>query len=206
MPARSLCRRSLCRTTQLQRASRSRRLIRPGLDRIDPPSFDRRGLDARKHFHRACTIGAQRTRMRARARHQHLRSTLMTEVAIGETHARNRSSEAALVQLVEVEAGLERKPPQRGANRLPAYLQRVAGQAQVTNGTGAAELHGASRAHVIEYPPGSPRAVKAGEGEYLSGYEPAGFLGTHRPSKGGRDRRTGHNRSQHKTRNHAVTP
>src|SRR6516164_4389525 len=128
----------------------------------------------------------------------------MTEVAIGKAHARDRSAEAALVQLVEVEAGLERKPPQRGANRLPAYLQRVARQAQVTNGTGAVELHGASRAHVVEYPPRSARTVKAGECEHLAGYEPAGLLGTHRPRQSGCDRRTGHYRSQHETRKHAV--
>jgi hypothetical protein len=50
------------------------------------------------------------------------------------------------------------------------------------------------------------RAVKASESENLARYEPAGFLGIHLSSQGGRYRRTGHHRSQHKTRKHAATP
>jgi hypothetical protein len=74
------------------------------------------------------------------------------------------------------------------------------------NGTGASELHRASHAHVIEYSAGATRAIEAGEREYLSGYESAGLLRTHRPRQSGRYRCTGYNRSQHKTRKHAVTP
>src|SRR5260370_1054113 len=51
----------------------------------------------------------------------------------------------------------------RGAAGLAADLQRIAGQPQVTNWTGARELHRAGRTHVIEHPAGTAGAIEAGE-------------------------------------------
>src|SRR5712675_2329474 len=73
-------------------------------------------LLTRGYFHRA---GPHRRTQRTgpRPRQQHLGGALTTEIAIGETHARDRSAEVALVLLVEVEARLEREAPDRGADR-----------------------------------------------------------------------------------------
>src|SRR6202035_3857137 len=102
----------------------------------------------------------QRTRARHRPRHQHLRRALMIKIAIGETHAGDRSAEAALVSLVEAETGLERNPLDGRADARAADLKRIAGHPQVRNGTAARELLRASRTHVVEYPAGAARAVK----------------------------------------------
>src|SRR6266446_1894276 len=75
----------------------------------------------------------QRTRPGHRPRHQHLRRALMTEIAIGEAHARNRAAEVALVFLVEVEAGFERNALDRRADGLAANLKRIAGQPHVVS-------------------------------------------------------------------------
>ena len=80
----------------------------------------------------------QRARPRHRAGHQHLLRALMTEIAIGEAHARDRSAERAFVALVEVEAGLERQSLEGSAHGLAADLQRIAGQAHMADRTGAA--------------------------------------------------------------------
>src|SRR5215468_6382999 len=112
-----------------------------------------------------------RTRPRHGTRNQHLRSTLMMKVAIGEPHAGDRPAEAAVILLVEVEAGLERQAAQRGAYSLTANLQRVARQPDTPDRAGAGELHGAGGPHVIEDSPGAPRAVETGERENLAGDE-----------------------------------
>src|SRR6476646_11383062 len=84
-------------------------------------------LSTRGYFHRSCPHRRpQRTRPRHRPRQQHLRGALTTEIAISETHARNRSAEVALVLLVEVEARLKRKALDRGADGLAANLKRIA--------------------------------------------------------------------------------
>ena len=149
----------------------------------------------------------QRTRPGHRPRHQHLRRALMTEIAIGEAHARDRSAEAALVFLVEIEAGLERNALDRRADGLAADLKRIAGQPQMAHRTGAAELHRACRAHVVEHPACAAGAVETGKCEHLAGYKPAGLIGVHHLSgQSGRNHRTGRNGPQHETRKHAVTP
>src|SRR5258708_13618402 len=101
----------------------------------------------------------QRTRMRHRPRQQHLRRALMVEIAIGEAHARDRSAEATLVLLVEIKARLERQALERGADGLAADLQRIAGQPQVTNWTGAPELHPPGPTHAIQNPASTPGAI-----------------------------------------------
>src|ERR1700744_5266445 len=139
-------------------------------------------------------------------RHQHLRGALMMEIAIGETHARDRSTEAGVVFLVEIEARLERNALDRSAHRLAADLQRIAGEPQMTNRAGAAELHRTCRAHIIENPARATGAVEARKGEHLAGDEPAGLFGIHLPGQRGRYHPTGRNGPQHETRKHAVTP
>src|SRR6266404_6780094 len=97
-------------------------------------------LSTRGYFHRAGPHRRpQRTRSRHRPRQQHLRGALTTEIAIRETHARHRSAEVPLVLLVEVEARLERKAPDRGADGLAADLKRIAGKAHVAHRTGTGE-------------------------------------------------------------------
>ena len=153
-----------------------------------------------------CCRRMQRTRPGHRAGHQHLRRALMAEIAIGEAHARHRAAEAALVLLVEIEAGLERNALDRGADGLAANLQRIAGKPHVAHRAGAGKLHRARRAHVVEDPAGAAGAVETGEGENLAGYKPARLIGIHLPGQSGRDHRTGRDGPQHKTRKHAATP
>src|SRR4030095_9568338 len=94
----------------------------------------------------------RRTRPRHRPRQQHLRGALTTEIAIGETHARNRPAEIALVLLVEIEARFERKPSARGADRLTAARERIAGKAHVAHRPGAGEFPRPRRAAILEHP------------------------------------------------------
>ena len=82
----------------------------------------------------------QRARPRHGARHQHLRRTLVAEIAIGEAHAGHRAAERAVIALVEIEARLERKALDGGADGLAANLQRIAGQAHMADRARAAEL------------------------------------------------------------------
>src|SRR5262245_118869 len=74
------------------------------------------GFDPRRLYPRADLgtrrVGGARTRAMwtgDRPCQQHLRSALMLEIAISEAHAGHRAAEAALVFLVQVEAGLERQ-------------------------------------------------------------------------------------------------
>src|ERR1700730_1086315 len=200
--------RSVGRAAQFGSAFR----FRFGFDRLDLAALDMRGLDAHGHI---CMRGIgraalrrrmQRTRLDHGAGHQHLGSALMTEIAIGKAHAGDRSAEAALVLLVEIEAGLERNALDRRADRLAADLQRIARQTHVTNWAGAVELHRACRTHVIEYPACATGAIETGKGKHLAGYKPAGLIGTHLDGQSGNDHRTGRNGPQHETRKHAVTP
>src|SRR5579872_3837103 len=178
-------------------------------------ALDCRGFDPHGRFDRAGSLQrtlrrtlalTQRTRMRYRARHQHLGSALMMEIAVSEAHAGHRSAEADFVVLFEVEARLEREATKRSANRLPADLQRITGQPHVADGTGAAELHRTGRPHVVKDPARAAGAVNTGEGEHLAGYEALGLLGIHLPGRRGHGRRNGYRRPQHKTRKHASTP
>jgi hypothetical protein len=130
----------------------------------------------------------------------------MMEVAIGKAHARDRTAEGGLVHLVEIEARFERQAPDRGANRLTADLKRIARQPHVADGTGAAELHRARRAAVLEHPACAAGAVETGKREHLAGNEPAGLFGIHLRGQGRNHHRTGRNGPQHETRKHAVTP
>ncbi len=128
------------------------------------------------------------------------------EFAIGESHARHRAAEALVVHLVQVEAGLERHAAQRGADRLTANLQRVAGQTDVAHRPGAVELHRARGPHVVEQTARTTGAVEAGESEYFAGDEFARLVGGHRSSERRHDHRPGRDGTQYKTREHAVTP
>src|SRR5450759_4975479 len=124
----SPARRSVGRAAQLRSAFRFGRLgSRLGFDRLDPGALDLRGLDVRGHLYRSGPLRRmQRTWPRHRPRHQHLGCALMTEIAICEGHAGDRAAEAALVVLVEVEAGLEWNALDRGTDGLAANLERIA--------------------------------------------------------------------------------
>src|SRR4029077_3775614 len=110
----------------------------------------------------------QRARPRPGARHQHLRRTLVTEIAIGEAHARHRSAERAVIALVEIEARLERKALDGSANGLATDLQRIARQAHMADRPRAAELNRSGRAEIVEHPAGTPGPVEAVEREHLA--------------------------------------
>src|SRR4029078_2269514 len=92
----------------------------------------------------------QRARARHRACHQHLRCALVTEIAISETHAGNRSAAAAIVALVEIEARFERNTLDGGTDGLAADLEGIAGQSHMADPTLAPELYRAGGAHGVE--------------------------------------------------------
>ncbi len=147
----------------------------------------------------------QRTRTRLGARHDHGVAVLV-EVAIGEAHARYRATEAHVIALVEIEAGLERESLQRGAYRIAANLDGVDRQPGVADRTRAAELDGARHRAVAEDAAGAARAVEAGEGEHLVGDELACLLRTHFFGDHG-ESDTGCNEGpSNKTRQHDATP
>ncbi len=110
------------------------------------------------------------------------------------------------VFLVEVEAGLERQAMDRRAYRLAADLKRVARQTEVADRPRTVELHRAQRAHVFEHPAGATGTVEAGKCEHLADDELARLIGVHHPGKRRRDYCPGCDRTQYKTRKHAVTP
>src|SRR5262245_28331465 len=97
----------------------------------------------------------------------------MAEIAIGEAHAGARAAEAAVIALVEIEAGLERNALDRRTHGLAADLQRVARQTDMAHGAGARELDRTGSAIIFENAAGAAGAVKTGEGEDFSGDEPA---------------------------------
>src|SRR5690242_10395226 len=145
-------RRLLCRTAQFQTTFRFRR-FRPrlwlglGLDRLELRALHPRRHHARSHFgtrivDRTGPVGMTRPRSRDRTRHQHLRSTLMMEIAIRKAHPGHRAAKAHLGSLVEIETGLERHAAQRCTDRLSADQQRVAGKTDMPDRAGAGELHG----------------------------------------------------------------
>src|SRR6185295_5627591 len=142
-------------------------------DRLDPGALDPRCLDARRYFGARCIGGPgrlrrmQRARPRYRARHQHVADALMPEIAIGESHARHRAAKAAFGVLDQIEARLERKTPERGADGLAAHLKRIAWKADMAHRAGARELDRAGGTAVIENPACATRAIEAGECEHL---------------------------------------
>src|SRR6202008_2734184 len=128
------------RTAQLRGALALGRLTpRLTLHRLQLRALPRRRCKAGGGFHARGLGGAARLahlveRTPRRACHQHLMAAaLMAEIAIGEAHAGDRAAEAALVALVEIEAGLERNALDRCAHGLAADLQGVAGQADMAD-------------------------------------------------------------------------
>src|ERR1700704_4144590 len=148
----------------------------------------------------------QRARPRHGTGHQHLRRTLVTEITIGEAHARYRSTERAVIALVEIEARLERKALDGSANRLAADLQRIAGQAHMADRPRARELDRPGRAEIVEHPACATGTVETGESEHLAGYKLAGFIGIHHSGQRRHNHRPGRDGPQHQTRKHAATP
>src|SRR5882757_531528 len=168
---------SIGRAPQFRRAFRFRRLrLGLGLDRLEFGALDGGRLDAGRYFSarrigRARRLGRmQRARPRHGTGHQHLRRALVAEIAIGEAHARYRSAERAVIALVEIEAGLERKALDGSANGLAADLQRIARQAHMADRPRAAELYRSGRAEIIEHPAGTSGPVEAGKREHLAGH------------------------------------
>src|SRR5215510_3130467 len=91
------------------------------------------------------------------------------EVAIGKAHP--RAAEAALIQLLEMKARLERHAPKRRADRLAFCPQRSRRQPYRAHRSRAAELDGADDRAVAVDAPGAARAVETIEGEKLAGHE-----------------------------------
>src|SRR6267378_2635036 len=201
---------SVGRAAQFRSAFRFRRFR---FDRLDPGALDMRCLDARRYPGPRCIGRAgllarrmQRTRPGHGACQQHLCHALMTEVAIGKAHARNRATEVTLVFLVEIEARLERNALDRRADGLAADLKRIAGKAHVAHRARTADLYCACGATIIKHTACAASAVETSKREHLAGYELAGFIGIHLSRQDGSDHRTGRQGTQHETRNHAVTP
>src|SRR6185312_128895 len=184
--------------------------LRLGFHRLELGALHSRRLDPPRYFGtcvaRRLLPAMQRTRPGHGARHQHLRGALMAEIAIGEAHARDRAAERAIVALVKIETGFERKTLDRSANGLAANLQRVAGQAHMADRARAAELDRTGRAEIVHDTTSAAGAVKAGEGEHLAVDEPARLVGIHHPGQRRNDHRTGRNGPQNQTRKHAATP
>src|SRR6266568_8032927 len=204
------CAASVGRAAQFRSAFRLRRSgSRFGFDRLDPGALDLWSFDAdpRCIGRTGLLRRVQRTRPGHRSRHQHLRDALVAEVAIGEAHARDRTTEVALVLLVEIEAGLERKALDRRADGLTADLKRIAGKAHLAHRSRTAELYRACSTTVLEHTPGTAGTVEAGKRKHLAGDKLASFFAIHHlPGQGRHDQRTGRKGTQHQTRKHAVTP
>ena len=115
----------------------------------------------------------------------------MAEIAIGEAHAGDGALEAAFVLLDQIEARLERNTLQRGAYRLAAHLQRVAGKPDVTQRAGAGELDRSGGAAIVEDAARAARAVEAAKRKDLSRDKPAGFVRIHGLPGDCRDRNRG---------------
>src|SRR5262249_15002962 len=93
------------------------------------------------------------------------------EVAIGKAHP--RAAEAALIELLEMKARLERHAPERRADRLAAHPQRSRRQPYRAHRPRAAELDGADDPAVAVNSAGATRAVKTIDCEKLAGHEAA---------------------------------
>ncbi len=130
----------------------------------------------------------------------------MTEIAIGEAHARDGAAERAIVALVEIEARLERKSLDRSTNGLAANLQRVAGQAHMADRARAAELDRTGCAEIFENAAGATGTVETGKGENLAAHKPARLVSIHAPGERRNDHRDCRDGPQNQTRKHAATP
>src|SRR6478752_10627333 len=93
------------------------------------------------------------------------------EVAIGEAETGDRTTEALVVRLVEIEARLERNPLQRRAHGLAPDPQRARRQPYLFHRPRAAELDIADDRAVGVDPAGAARAIEAIEREQLAGHE-----------------------------------
>src|SRR5437764_6347672 len=106
--------RSIGGASQFRSAIGFRLGSRVGPDWLDPGPLDMRRLDSPRHlgmrsFGRTGLLRPmQRSRPGDGTCQQHLCRALMAEVAISETHARHRSTEAAIVRPFKIEAWLER--------------------------------------------------------------------------------------------------
>jgi hypothetical protein len=170
------------------------------------PCASRRYFGARRAKRPRRVRRTQRARARHRACHQHLRCALVTEIAISETHAGNRSAEAAIVALVEIEARFERNTLDGGTDGLAADLQGIAGQSHAADRTLAAELDRPGGAEVVEHPACTAGAVETAERKHLASHKPAGFIGIHHSGQRRHNHRPGRDGPQHQTRKHAATP
>src|SRR4029078_1093523 len=103
-------------------------------------------------------------------------SAVPREVAIGKAEPRYRSAEAVRARTVQIEAGLHRQTPQRGANRLASDLQRVGRQVRMTHLACTLELDGAGHRPIGIHAAKSACALETGVVEHLPDDETAGFF------------------------------
>src|SRR5262245_23823576 len=132
---------------------------------------------------------------RAHARNAHAAG----EVAIGKTHP--RAAEAALIQLLEMKARLERHAAERRAERLAPDPQRSRRQPYRSHRSRAAELDGADDRAVAVDASGAARAIKTIECEKLARHEAPRRVGAERfrARQTGREQGRNHHREP---RNH----
>src|ERR1700751_3509649 len=119
-------------------------------------------------------IGMRRVSARAHAGNTHAAG----EVAIGKAHP--RAAEAALIELLEMKARLERHALERGAHRPAALPPRPRRQPHRPHRPRAAELDGADDRAVAIDAAGAARTVKTIEGEKLAGHEASRRVGAER--------------------------
>src|SRR5262245_45585735 len=118
---------------------------------------------------RLCRLERQwRVRVPARAHASNVHAA--REVAIGKAHP--GAAEAALVELLDAEAGLERHSLKRGADRSAAIPQRARRQPDRAYRSRAAELDGPDDRTVAVDPPSPARAIETIEREKLTRHEP----------------------------------
>src|SRR5262249_19895454 len=127
------------------------------------------------------------------------------ETARCETQTGEAAAEAVLVDLLEIEARLERRALQRRAPVLAFHPQRPGRPGDVAHRPGAAETDDADHRAVMLDATGAGRALETAERVKLAGDETLGFIGPHFPGgdpPGGED--PGRRRDKHRGEAHEL--
>ena len=106
-------------------------------------------------------------------------SAMPGKIAGGEAQPRNRSAEAGVARALKVEARLERKATQGGANRPASDLQRVGRQLRVAHRARSLDLNGAGDRPVGIDAALPARAFETGVVEHLANDKLTGLVGSH---------------------------
>src|SRR5262249_221746 len=127
------------------------------------------------------------------------------ETARGETEAGETATEAVLVDLLKIEARLERRALEGRAPVLAFHPQPPGRQGDVAHRPAAAEAADADDRAIVLDAAGPGRALEAAERVKLAGDEALGFIGPHFPGgdlPGGED--PSHRRGKHRGEAHEL--